>query len=47
MKQFDTNIIREEEKYSLVFPETPKVHYSPESGKTFMLVCTVKKTKHA
>lgn len=47
MKQFNTDTTTEEVKYSVVFPETPQVHYSPKSGKTFLLVCTVKKIKYA
>lgn len=49
MKQFESRSLPTEEvKYSVVFPETPQVHYSPKSGKTFLLVCTVKKEiKHA
>lgn len=48
MKQFESRSLPTEEvKYSVVFPETPQVHYSPKSGKTFLLVCTVKKIKHA
>ena len=48
MRQFEKKSIPTEEvKYSVEFPETPQVHYSPKSGKTFLLVCTVKKIKHA
>lgn len=41
------NTTREEAKYSLVFPKDPVVKSFAKSGKTFMLVCTVKKIKHA
>lgn len=48
MRQFEKHSIPTEEvKYSVEFPETPQVHYSPKSGKTFLLVCTVKKIKNA
>lgn len=48
MRQFEScSLPTEEVKYSVVFPETPQVHYSPKSGKTFLLVCTVKKIKYA
>ena len=47
MKQFNTNITKKEEKYSLVFTKEPVIKSFAKSGKTFMLVCTVKKIKHA